>query len=183
MQNGAMKRILSLAFGFTLALACAPARAVDGAALTAGTGPDAQMISFQLIWDWDKKWLQRGIWELTGYWQLDLSSWKGDGPAPERRLHGVGITPIFRYQQQSGVGPGLFVEAGIGVYEFSGTQVHGAKRIGTAFEFGDHIGFGIRFGPQERHDLAYRLQHYSNGGISKDNSGVNFHQIRLKLGL
>jgi lipid A 3-O-deacylase len=170
-------------FGVVSVLVSSPARAVDGLGVTVGTGSDAQMISVHLIWDWDRKWLHEGSWELTGYWQLDLSSWKGDGPAPERRLSAVGITPIFRYQQQSGVGPGLFVEAGIGVYEFSGTEVHAGKRIGTAFEFGDHLGVGMRFGPQGRHDIAYRFQHYSNGGISRDNSGVNFHQIRLKLGL
>ncbi len=178
-----MKRILSALAGVVLALPALPARSVDAVGLTVGSGPDADMVSAHLIWDWDKKWLTQGQWELTGYWQLDLSAWKGSGEPPERKLNAIGITPIFRYQKKSLDGSGFFLEAGIGVYEFSGTELHGDKRIGTAFEFGDHLGFGFRFGPQGRHDFGYRFQHYSNGGISRDNTGVNFHQLRLKIGI
>lgn len=62
---------------------------------------------------------------------------------------------------------------------FSNTTITGDKRMGTNFEFGDHVGLGIRFGERSQYDLAYRYQHYSNGGISNNNSGVNFSEFRL----
>jgi lipid A 3-O-deacylase len=177
------KKFVSVVLMVSISAVHLPAQALDGLGLTVGTGPDADMMSLQLIWDWDKKWPTQKAWEFVGYWQLDLSVWEGTGPPPERRLYAVGIAPIVRYQQKLNGRYGFFVEGGIGVYEFSGTQLHAGKRIGTSFEFGDHVGLGLRFGSSGQHDISYRFQHYSNGGISRDNSGVNFHQIRLKIGM
>jgi hypothetical protein len=61
----------------------------------------------------------------------------------------------------------------------SHTQI-GDKRLSTAFQFGDHLGFGYRFGARSAFDLGYRYQHLSNGSIKRPNPGINFHQVRLQ---
>ena len=51
-----------------------------------------------------------------------------------------------------------------------------AIAMSTAFEFADHIGVGYVF--NNNFDLGLRLQHYSNAGIKKPNSGENFVVLR-----
>jgi len=157
-----------------------PAAAIDGISLIGGTGEDARMGAIGLVWNWDKQWFKSGDWSLGGYWEADVSYWRGDDPGG-RDIGGIGLTPVFRYGSGAGeLAP--YVEAAVGVHFFSGVRLSDNQRMGTAFEFGDHVGFGFRFGEGRKHDLGYRFQHYSNAGISDNNGGVNFHQIRLKYG-
>ncbi|WP_280151352.1 acyloxyacyl hydrolase [Piscinibacter sp. XHJ-5] len=53
-----------------------------------------------------------------------------------------------------------------------------ARRLSTVFNFGDHVALGHRFGEQQRHELAFRIQHFSNAGLRKPNPGENFVQVR-----
>ena len=55
-----------------------------------------------------------------------------------------------------------------------------AENFGSSFQFGDHIGAGVRFGDKGRYDVGYRYQHLSNAGIKEPNQGINFHQLRLQ---
>ncbi len=176
-----MKSIAPVVLTFPLCVLALPAKAMDGVALTAGSGPDGEIAAASLTWDWDRKWFTQGSWQLGGYWEVTLSTIEGDGPRPENRLYGIGVTPVLRFEPKNVGHLTPFVEAGIGLNNFSGTRIHGEKKFGTAFEFGDHAAAGLRFGKTGQHDIAYRYQHFSNGGISKSNPGINFHQIRLKL--
>jgi opacity protein-like surface antigen len=74
---------------------------------------------------------------------------------------------------------GLYLEAGIGAHLISSTAL-GNKRFGTAFQFGDHLGFGYRFGARGAADIGYRYQHLSNADIKVPNNGIDFHQVRLQ---
>ena len=173
-------RSLVAALPLVAAFLAGPAVAVDGISFIGGTGDDAKMGAIGLVWNWDKQWFKSGDWSLGGYWEADVSYWKGDDPGGNS-IGGVGITPVFRYGSDAGdIAP--YIEAGVGMHLFSSVRLNDQKKMGTAFEFGDHIGFGFRFGEGRRYDLGYRYQHYSNAGISENNGGVNFHQIRLKYG-
>ena len=46
----------------------------------------------------------------------------------------------------------------------------------TRFQFGDHLGVGVRRG---QYDIGLRLQHLSNAGLRNPNPGVNFLQLHL----
>ena len=46
------------------------------------------------------------------------------------------------------------------------------------FNFGDHLAVGRSFGVQREHELALRVQHFSNGGIKEPNPGETFLQLR-----
>lgn len=157
-----------------------PANAVDGIAFTGGHGPDANMAAVSLTWDWEKRWFTEGDWHLGGYWELTGTAWKGDGPSPEKELYAIGIAPVFRLQRSAPSGwLNPYAEAGIGAYQFSGRRVHGSLSMGTRFEFGSHVGLGVTFGDQQQYDLSYRFQHFSNAGITSENPGVNFNEIRF----
>ncbi len=91
----------------------------------------------------------------------------------------VGLTPLFRFERecQSSVLP--YLEAGIGAHILSNTSVSDFRRFGSALQFGDHLGLGIRFGKTGHYDISYRFQHLSNGGIKGPNRGINYNLLRL----
>lgn len=169
------------AFALLTALAAGPAAAVDGIVLTGGGGDFANMGQVGLVWDWDAKWLPIGNWALGGYWEADASYWRGTGRDPNG-FGGVGFTPVFRWQDTSTGGIAPYLEAAIGVHFFSGVVLSGERKMGSSFEFGDHVGAGVRFGDKNQYEVGYRFQHYSNGGYTRNNGGVNFHEMRVRLG-
>ncbi len=167
-------RMAILALGACLA---APAAAIDGVSFEAGGGDGTRMWRAGVQWDWNKRWLAGGGWHLGAYWDLQLGRWSADArPGNAGSLIDVGLTPVFRFQRDDLAGP--YAEAAIGFHFLSERSI-GAKRFGTSFQFGDHIGVGYRFGRQGW-DVSLRLQHLSNGGIEKPNPGINFGQLRLQ---
>jgi len=174
-----MKKIFSAgAVAGLLALAAIPAAAVDGVAVEAGRGDGTDMGRVAIQWDWSQRWFQGGEWHVGGYWDLGVGYWRQDAlPGQNGDIGEIGFTPVFRLQRNDLAGP--YAEAAIGFHLLSKTQI-GDKRFSTAFQFGDHVGFGYRFGVRSAWDLGYRLQHLSNGSIKKPNDGINFHQVRLQ---
>ncbi len=173
-----MKRITGIFF--LCCMVSAPAYAVDGIAFAGGSGSDADLATVSLTWNWDKRWFTEGDWSLGGYWELSGTAWKGDGPRPEKELYGIGIAPVFRFQRNAfanSISP--YAEVGVGAYQFSGKQIHGEQSMGSRFEFGTHIGLGMTFGDRQQFDVSYRIQHFSNAGITSTNPGINFNEIRI----
>jgi opacity protein-like surface antigen len=155
-----------------------PAAAVDGIAVEAGNGDSTDMGRLALQWDWNKRWFEGGDWHLGGYWDLGLGYWHRDAlPGQNDSITEIGFTPVFRLQRNDRTGP--YAEAAIGFHLLSKTTI-GDKRLSTAFQFGDHLGVGYRFGVKGAFDLGYRYQHLSNGGIKEPNNGINFNQVRLQ---
>ncbi len=76
------------------------------------------------------------------------------------------------------VGSGWFVEGGIGANTIGPLYRNDDKRFSTAFNFGDRVGIGRRFGDRGRHEISMRVEHFSNGGIKKPNPGENFLQLQ-----
>jgi hypothetical protein len=161
------------------ALSSAPAFAIDGFAVEYGRGEGVDRGVLSLQWDWGRQLYRGSDWNLGGYWDLSLAQWHNGSVAPGQNedITDVGFTPVFRVQPNSLVGP--YFEAGIGVHLFSHASI-GDKRLATPFQFGDHLGFGYRFGAKSAFDLGYRFQHHSNAGIKHPNPGINFHQVRVQ---
>ena len=173
-----MKKRLAAVVAAWLALMSPAAIAVDGVAVEAGGGDGTDMARIALQWDWGKRWFQGTDWHLGGYWDLGLGYWRRDAlPGENGHITEIGFTPVFRFQRNTLTGP--YAEAGIGAHLLSRTQI-GDKRLSTKFQFGDHLGFGYRFGERGAWDLGYRFQHLSNASIKSPNDGINFHQVRLQ---
>ena len=161
-----------------LAAAAPPAMAIDGVAVEVGNGDGADMGRVALQWDWSKRWFQGESWHLGGYWDLGLGYWQRDvQPGQNGDITEIGLTPVFRLQPNDLKGP--YAELAVGFHLLSHTSL-GEKRFSTAFQFGDHVGLGYRFGAKGAFDVEYRFQHLSNASIKHPNNGINFNQIRLQ---
>ncbi len=161
--------------------AAGPAFAVDGLQLEYGDGDDGiERYGAALQWQWSRKWFADGQWYLGGYWEVSGSYWDGGaGHTGSDSLGEFGFTPVLRLQTHSPAGAvSPFLEAGIGGHVLTGTKLEN-KDFSTEWQFGSHIGAGLRFGARGRFELLYRFQHLSNAGLGDSNPGVNFHVLRL----
>ena len=125
-------------------------------------------------WNWERRWFAEGSWQLGGYWDLAAGIWNDKGGD---ELLDVGITPVFRFERQT-----IYVEGAIG-FHLVQARISAHRTFSTAFQFGEHLGAGMRFGPGRRYDLGVRVQHLSNGGVSSPNPGINFLLMRLHYAL
>ena len=164
-----------------LALLIKPAMALDGVAIEAGHGDATSNYRISVQSYWNKRWFTQGKWFLSGYWEFDVGRWiSRPGFTDNSSLTEIGITPVFRFQSKERYWDSVwpYVEAGIGAHLLSHTQL-GNRRFSTAFQFGDHVGFGVLFGRHGQFDLGYRFQHLSNADIKEPNNGINFNLVRF----
>jgi lipid A 3-O-deacylase len=155
-----------------------PSRAIDGLAVVAGEGRNSSMMRIGAQWQWSPRWWEGEHAHLGGFWDLGVAQWRRDQWSGRHdSLTEIGLTPVFRLQANDL--QGAYVEGGIGIHLLSQTRL-GNKRYSTAFQFGEHLGFGYRFGARGALDLGYRYQHISNADIKTPNSGADFHQLRLQ---
>jgi hypothetical protein len=154
------------------------ADAVDGVSIAYGHASVANAARIGVEWNWNKHWFEGRNWHLGGYWELSAGYWQGRGADTNYDISDVGFTPVFRIERNSG--RGVYLEAGVGAHLLSRTRINSERAFSTAFQFGDHIGVGYRFGPHGRYDIGYRFQHLSNADIKKPNPGINFQEIRFE---
>lgn len=168
-----------LAAACLLAGAHSSSFAVDSASFELGTGNKSQLARAAVQWDWNTALWQGSSTQLGGYWDLSLAEFRQNQyqniPGQKKNLTDIGFTPVFRFQSNDK--KGLYGEAGIGVHLMSHLYDNNSRRFSTAFEFGDHLGAGYVFG--NGLDVGIKLQHFSNGGIKKPNSGANFAVLRV----
>ena len=69
---------------------------------------------------------------------------------------------------------------GVGMALFSKTEVE-EQKLGTAFQFEDRIGVGLRF--NGGHEVGIRATHYSNAGLSSTNDGVESYALHYTMPL
>jgi lipid A 3-O-deacylase len=125
---------------------------------------------------------------LGTYWhsysEITVARWIADepGPADSNHFTQFGISPVVRIQYPS-LMPGFFVDLGVGAYLITPIYRHNGKRFGSAYNFGDQIGFGWQLGRSRRQEVSLRIQHFSNGGIKQPNPGENFLQARFLIRL
>jgi lipid A 3-O-deacylase len=170
------KAVRGAFFGVALVLCgIQPSPAVDGIAVVHGEGRSSDMLRVGAQWQWGERWLQGERAHLGGFWDLGIARWRREEASGQQdSLSEISLTPVFRFQANDR--QGVYVEGGIGLHLLSATRL-GNKRYSTAFQFGEHLGFGYRFAAFE---FGYRYQHISNADIKTPNSGADFHQLRLQ---
>ena len=179
-------RLLALAFGVTLAPLAAQAYEFSMSKLVptrvfvqagfAENNTDAYVIG--AIWDWNWR-KQYSFGTFSGFADASFGRWKtdtGDTQASAWATQ-LGLTPVLRLHPAVFKNR-LFVEAGIGANVILPIYRSRDKRFSTEFNFGDHIAVGTTWGQRTRHEIALRLQHFSNAGIDHPNPGENFLQVR-----
>jgi lipid A 3-O-deacylase len=163
-------------FWAVAALACASpsASAFDTASIEFGSGSNVQLLRLGVQSRWESQWWRSNGTHVGGYWDATIAHWRGsrfrgvrDGT---QSITAIGITPVFRLQQDSG--RGLYAEAGIGLHLLSDLYDNAGKQLSTRLQFGDHLAIGYVF--RNDLDLKLKIQHFSNGRLKKPNDGINF---------
>lgn len=164
-----MKKLLVLAAILSFASLNAHGAELTGALGATSQGGTTGRVS--LGFDWDKSWYQTSTGKITGYWDLGYTYWQAGDQAGGR--HAISFAPVFMYEFGEGnIKP--FVEAGIGVALFTGTTA-GDQKFGSAFNFEDRIGAGLKIGDTQK--VGLRVIHYSNAGIKEPNDGIESYSI------
>ena len=153
--------------------------AAHSASLEFGTGAKVKMLRLGVQSNWEKRWFASNGRHLGAYWDLSLAQWRGNAyrnvPGQHQNVYDIGLTPTFRYQADER--KGWYAELGIGYHLLSELYNNDDNRLSTAFQFGDHLGAGYVFA--NGWEAGVKLQHFSNGGIKRPNSGVNFAIFKL----
>ena len=175
-----LQKTLGILLGATI-LTANPASAfqagpIDSASFEYGSGARVRLVRVAVQSDWDPswRWLASNGRHLSGYWDVSAAYWRGSayrGVKGDRQHIGViGFTPVVRYGRDDKLG--WYVEGGIGANLLSELYDNYDNKLSTAFQFGDHVGFG--YVTRNKWDIGLKLQHYSNASIKRPNSGVNF---------
>ena len=147
------------------------AHGFDGVALELGYGEDSTRLLRVAVQDrWRKEFRRGDGWRLAGYWDFAVGVWDNT----DASTADIGITPVFRLDRER-----VYLEAAIGAHLVQ-RRISADRVFSSAFQFGDHIGIGVR---GRAYDLGLALQHLSNGGIRRPNPGINFILLRLQYHL
>ncbi|APC17531.1 acyloxyacyl hydrolase [Pseudomonas frederiksbergensis] len=172
-----MKRLFCLAAIAAALLGHSFTAQAAGVEFAVGQTTDStQTYRLGLQWNWDNSWLQSDVGRLTGYWSGAYTYWDGDKTASN---HSLSFSPVFVYEF-AGQTVKPYLEAGIGVALFAHTEVED-NRLGSAFQFEDRLGFGLRFAGG--HEVGVRATHYSNAGLSRFNDGIESYALHYTMPL
>jgi lipid A 3-O-deacylase PagL len=108
-------------------------------------------------------------WWVPTEVELGAGVWRVPDLAGTTQRFDLHATPVWR-----GDFARTYVEGGIGLYLLSHTINNDVTHMSTSFEFGSHVGAGLRIGERRETRVGIAVQHLSNGGIKEPNSGVNF---------
>jgi len=108
-------------------------------------------------------------WWVPTYLQFGGGIWRVPDLGGTTQRYDLSVTPVWRKNFER-----TYVEGGIGGYMLSHTINNDTTHLPTSWEFGSHIGAGLRIGERREATIGIALQHLSNGGIKQPNGGVNF---------
>lgn len=175
-----VRRLTMLAAGLALlgGATGAPAQ-LTAISFESGAGDETAMwrVGVQCAW---REFATAGRWQVDLTVELQVGRWEGTAEHRENhRLYDIGITPILRLEQTELAALAPFLEGAVGIHLISRNRPVDGLDMSSAYQFGDHVGAGVRFGPDHRYELAYRHQHLSNGSLVPPNDGINFNQLRV----
>lgn len=149
-------------------------------AIAGGASSDASIVG--AAWGWSapqplREWTRsRLTWGIEAD-AMNIHARHGR-PFGEANIAAIGVTPNLRIEWPRGnVTP--YAEVGVGAHLLSHTHLRGGPRLGTAFQFGEWLGAGLRFGAQHAFEAGLRLEHLSNADIKLPNDGITFVEARL----
>jgi len=114
-----------------------------------------------------------GGWWRPSHGQLGASVWQVPDIRGTTRRFDLNATAIWRSERPWG-----YLEAGFGGYLLSKTINNDDTRVPSAFEFGSHVGIGLKLGPGT---LGVGLQHLSNAGLKQPNGGIDLWLVQYTV--
>ncbi len=175
-------RLLLLRTIFVITLFFSQSAIADSSAvLTLGGGPHAKAVDLGLQIPVQPPWDFLRSPKISTDVEFAIGWWEGRGGSQNNRLVEVALLPIVRYFPGNAADGRFFWEGGIGAHLLSQVRIREDRSLSTAFQFGDFLGLGWRFGQTAKYEMGLRAHHVSNAGIKNPNPGVNFIQLRLAV--
>jgi lipid A 3-O-deacylase len=149
----------------------------DSVAVWLGSGNHADLAGVSIQWDARAPVREYDASRLTRHLELAASYIQGRARSEHNNdIAVVGATPVLRLERPQG-NLTLFLEGGIGIRLLSDATLYDNRHFSTAFQFGELLGVGLRFGPRQIYEVGMRVEHISNGGIKEPNDGISFATI------
>lgn len=159
----------------------AAALEIETASFEFGTGTRTKLVRAGLQTNTQMKFLESNGNHVAMYWEFNVAQWRANYwksvPGAKKNFWDIGATPVLRWQRDSR--KGLYGEFGIGYHYLTAYYDNDGNKMSTRFEFGDHIGAGYVF--DNGMDLSLKIQHFSNAGIKKPNTGANFIVAKVAM--
>ena len=147
--------------------------------LTGGVAEDAYALHVGIQKAFNPIWGFLNSPKINVISEISIGGWRGRGDYQRKEnLVDLGVLSSLRYFPSGKEIGSFFMEGGIGIHLLNRTQINEDRRFSTAFQFGEILGLGWKLGVQRDSEIGLRIQHISNGGIKKPNSGINFAEIR-----
>jgi len=170
--------ITGLAAPLVLLSTCADAADLG---VVVGQGDEVEIVGVVIrTGEWNTSRLLSRPWlAMSGEWQL--GRWHAQQSAVEvSRITDGSFTAVLTFTPRlittSPPFSRSYVELGLGIHLISEQSIGADREFGSAFQFGEFLGAGIRFGSTDRYSVALRVQHVSNGRTSEPNDGITFVQ-------
>jgi lipid A 3-O-deacylase len=170
-------------FALALVACCFAGNASGGVAVSieGGHGEEVDIAGLGIAWTDAYRW--------NSFWNTELNLWvlgridqwhgKEDNPVVSR-LWDISATPILRLQPRQPKSWFPFFDVGVGVHWITATRINAQRQFSTRFQFGEFFGPGIQFGPRAQYEIAFRVQHVSNGNIKEPNNGLSVRMLVLQ---
>lgn len=133
------------------------------------------LLSGFLLYDYDKIWHHNAPEPLR--FKVETAAGIG-GPDHDRLVASAGIMALYWLDQFSGPVVRPYAEAGIGII-YTDFQL---EEMGLRVNFNPQIGVGCQLTDSPVF-FSLRLHHISNGGLRKDNRGINTVMVQLGVTL
>ena len=99
----------------------------------------------------------------------------------------IRVSGSVRFQHNIGAalaerrpGSRVFLWSWSGLHPLTHTHINEDRTFGSAFQFREFLGPGVRFGPDSRDEVGIRLQHARNGGIRNRNDGLTCGSVAVR---
>jgi Lipid A 3-O-deacylase (PagL) len=146
-----------------------------GLGVTAASGKQSKLYGLAAYWDsvctcapLDERGLNVRIYGQIAYWRGN------ERPTDFPFLWEASVTPALRWMGPAIGEAAFFAEAGLGISALSATRLNETRHFASTFQFNEHFGVGLAFGPKHRYEVATYLRHVSNGSIKQPNDGNTF---------
>lgn len=132
--------------------------------------------------DWGRTFREHRPLPFTGYWEAsfyDLHGTKKCWRYFNQHMNIIALAGVLRFQGKEplyNISP--YIDVGVGLSLISKKEMCG-RQLGIHFQFEDRLGVGIRFGERKQFDIGYRVVHFSNAYLGKQNASINLHLLVL----
>ena len=142
----------------------------------AGTATDSWSVGAQ--WHWRRAWLIRDSLLLRGRWEFAVGRWRADEDDASDEFWVTQLSAVPSLRLSGPASRGWYAEIGSGPSVLMPVFQSRSRSFSTEFNFQSHLAVGRTLGMQGEHDLAFRIEHFSNAGIREPNPGMDFVSLR-----